>query len=345
VQQQSFPISEARVISYAETPPKKSYPRTSIVLAVSTFGGLLLGFAAAMFIDLSDRAFRTCGQLESSLHTNCIAMVPLLAGNSERRGVVAWMASLFTLRAKPKDLQIWSKGARRAAASSSSPFADAIRSIKLAINGVDKGLHKPGSVAARRSSKIIGVTSTLFGEGKTTIAANVAAAIADTNERVLLIDCDFRNPSLSRSVSRDTMVGLLDIVAGDCSFEEAIKVVQSTNLAFLPIGRLSPSMHASDILASEAMKMLFDSLRDDYDVIIVDLSPLVPFIDARSTACLIDSYIVVAEWGRTRTDVAHNALEAARNVRENLLGVVLNKVDLKILPRYEGAGAPIYGKL
>ena len=83
------------------------------------------------------------------------------------------------------------------------------------------------------------------------------------------------------------------------------------------------------------MKRLFDRLRESYDYVIVDLSPIFPIVDVRSATHLLDSYVFVIEWGKTKIHLAEAALNAARGVYDNLLGVVLNKVDVKALRRYE----------
>jgi succinoglycan biosynthesis transport protein ExoP len=93
--------------------------------------------------------------------------------------------------------------------------------------------------------------------------------------------------------------------------------------------------HTSEILASEATKKLFERLREAYDYVVVDLSPLAPVVDVRATSNLVDSYIFVIEWGRTKIDVVKHTLGAARGVYDNLLGVVLNKADINVLSRYE----------
>jgi polysaccharide biosynthesis transport protein len=84
------------------------------------------------------------------------------------------------------------------------------------------------------------------------------------------------------------------------------------------------------------MKRLFDDLRARYDYIVVDLPPLAPVVDARMTTSLIDSYIYVVEWGRTKMDVVEHNLANAAGIYDRMLGVVLNKADTTVLGRYEG---------
>ena len=88
------------------------------------------------------------------------------------------------------------------------------------------------------------------------------------------------------------------------------------------------------LLAQIPVKKLFEKLRESYDYLVVDLPPLAPIVDVRATAHLVDSFIFVVEWGRTKIDIVEHALGHAPDVHENLLGVVLNKVDMNVFGRY-----------
>ena len=107
-----------------------------------------------------------------------------------------------------------------------------------------------------------------------------------------------------------------------------------TGLAFLPTALTTRVAHSSDILASKETRSLFDQLRGMYDYVIVDLPPLAPVVDARVMTSVVDSFLFVVEWGQTRIEVAQLALSNARGVCENLLGIVLNKADMKTFSRY-----------
>jgi succinoglycan biosynthesis transport protein ExoP len=111
--------------------------------------------------------------------------------------------------------------------------------------------------------------------------------------------------------------------------------VPSTKLSFLPAGAKPHLIHTNEILASDAVRRLFDLLRESYDYVIVDLSPIAPVVDVRSTVHFVDSYVFVVEWGKTKIGVVEQALTSARGVYENLLGVVLNKVNLKQMISYD----------
>src|SRR6266478_1977341 len=324
VQQESFPISEARVISPAAPPVSKSKPKTGMILALGIFGGIALGAALGFLRDIMDRVFRTSAQLETTLNLSCLSMVPLLKDSKQKKPppLAAVQGDReFAQRTLSRSSEMyWA-----ATAMPLSRFAESIRSIKLAID------LNP----TKTSNKIVGITSALPNEGKSTIAASLAQLISHAGKRVIIVDCDLRNPSLSANLAPNACAGLIDVISGARSLEETIWRDPKTNLAFLPAAKRAPLFHTSEILSSEQTRNLFDKLRATYDYVIVDLPPLAPIVDVRATTPLIDCFILVVEWGRTRTDVVQHALHTAPNVYEALIGTVLNKTDIRAMKRYD----------
>lgn len=365
VQQQSFPITEARLISSASRPMSKSHPQTLLILAITGFGGLIFGFAIGMLRDLSDRVFRTSEQVESLLHADCIALVPLLTG--DEAGVASSNPKANMGLSSPKTIVDGENESRTINAFVSSPsdkskpaaslspspgktskpagprtierddnlywavvdapfsrFAEAIRSIKLTadLNGVVK------------ANRVIGFTSALPNEGKSTVAVALAQLMSQVGARTIVVDCDLRNPTLSRALAPTATSGLLEVINGKASLEETIWKDPSTNMSFLPAVIKSRLAHSNEILGSAATKKLFEQLRESYDYIVADFSPLAPVVDVRATTHLVDSFVFVIEWGGTKIDIVEHALGHAQGVYENLLGVVLNKVDMKVFGRY-----------
>jgi polysaccharide biosynthesis transport protein len=331
VQQQTFPITEAKLITKATPPKDKDFRKTLVAAAAVPAGGLALGIALAFLLELMDRAIRSGRQAEAALQTNCLALIPLLEdGNrpsvwSKRRASKKAVGDRTIARGSGP---IW-----HAVDHPFSLLSEAIRSIKLAVD------QHCGD-----SSKVIGLTSSLPDEGKSTVAASLAQGIAVAGSRVILVDCDLRNPSLSEMLSPDATLGFVDVICGSVTLRDATWTDPDTGMAFLPAGTDSPLAHSTEILSSDAAKRLFDSLRKDYEYIIVDLSPLVPVVDVRATAQLIDCYLMVVEWGRTRVEMAQRALADAPGIHENLLGVVLNKTDFKRLGGYDGMLSRFYGR-
>lgn len=330
IQQQSFPITEARVISPASRPLTASHPRTMLVLALSVFGGVVVGVGIGMLREVSDRVLRTSGQVETLLQTDCIALVPLVKIPSGKQGGSDSVRDAGSIG--PREIMrdggiMWTT-----VDSPFSRFTEEIRSIKLAVdlNSVVK------------SNKVIGFTSSLPDEGKSTLATAFAQLAATVGARVILVDCDLRNPSLSRKFAADADIGILDVISGDVSLEEAVLEEPTTRMCFLPAVVKSRLAHSNEILASDATKRLFDRLRNSYDYVVVDFSPIAPVVDVRATAHLVDSYIFVIEWGRTKIDVVEQALRRAEGVYQNLLGTVLNKANINMLGRYEGSSGNYY---
>jgi polysaccharide biosynthesis transport protein len=320
VQQESFPITEARVVTAATRPLNKSSPKPLLVLLVTGIGGILLGAAIGRLRDLSDRVFRTRAQVESSLGLDCVAIVPYLkTGKSLAQGTVGGSSGIRTV-ASEHDLFC------QIVEFPLSPFVESIRSIKMAadINGANK------------SNKILGITSTLPNEGKSTIATSLAQLMSHSGSRVILLDCDLRGPNLTRRLAPSAKKGLIDVTSGKASLEETIWTDQSTNMSFLPMVAKSRLIHTAEILGSAELRALLDKLRKDYDYVIVDFSPLIPIVDVRATKGLVDSYVFVIEWGRTRIDPVERALKEAAGIYDNILGVVLNKANSSTLSRYEG---------
>ncbi|SCB26946.1 succinoglycan biosynthesis transport protein ExoP [Bradyrhizobium shewense] len=321
VQQQSFPITEARVISAATTPLKKSYPKTLVILAGALFGGFLLSFGAAMAREFTDKVFRTTGQVEQELGANCISILPALGNTASARGIGGRVL-----------------GGKRAGKNNPEPdllryvvenplsrFAEAVRSLKVAVD--------LNSIV--RENRVLAVTSTLPNEGKSTLSTNLAQLIAHSGARVILVDSDLRNPSLSRALVPNAQVGLVDVVAQKAQLEDALIVDAETKLSILPAGTTSKLLHTNEVLASKAMHALIALLRSKYDYVVLDMPPMAPVVDVRVTSAFVDSYIFVVEWGKTKIDVVRHNLRGSPEIQDKLLGVVLNKADTKALARYE----------
>ena len=321
-QQESFPVTDARVISWAQ-PGSRTGPNTSKVMGSAVLFGLILGFAAGFLRETVDRVFRTRQQVESILRTNCLAVLPCLTASSVAKGVPEQHAEKKYVN---DEQGLFS----RVVEEPRSLFAEGFRSIKVAAD----------IASALKQNKIIGVTSSVPKEGKSTISGNLAELMAHAGKRVLLIDGDLRNRTLSRSLARDAKTGLLEVLAGQNELHQVVYSDSRSGLTLLPAIVDLRLAHTDEILASTSFRQLLDGLRKDYDYIIVDLPPLAPVSDARATAGLIDSYIYVIEWGRTKINVVQHQLAAAPELSDRLLGVVLSKADFKVLARYE----QYYGK-
>jgi polysaccharide biosynthesis transport protein len=336
LQQQSFPISDARILTLASPPSSKSSPKTALILVLAAAGGLVLGVAVGALRDLMNGSFCSRAQVENALQTACISVVPLVEDGKHQTLRDARLTapdqglgdgSSFRTILSDQDL-IWT-----ALNSPFSRFAEALRSIKVAIDQNN---------GAASSGRVIGFTSSLPHEGKSTIAASLALLMAQAGARVILVDCDLRNPSLSQKFAPKAEHGFLDVIVGSVPLEDAVWREVSTNLTFLPVATKTRIENSSEILAAAATKRLFEDLQSNYDYVIVDLSPLMPIVDTRTTTRFVDSYVCVTEWGCTKIGAVKCAFKEAPNVYENLLGVVLNKANIDRLSTYDPVGGNYY---
>ena len=328
-QQQSFPITEARMITAAESGFKSS-PVTGRVLSFAIFGGLLLGAGIGWLREFWYRVFRTNKQVEAILGKDSIALLPRLPKTKKprREQPTGSQSDDPRMVARGHDLS-WT-----VIEAPFSRYAEEVRSIKLAID-VNRGVE---------TNKVVGFTSSMPAEGKSTTSTAVALLAAQANARVILIDCDLRNPALSRHLAPRATIGLLEVLSGNASLDDAICRDPVTNLAFMPAVLKSPLANSSELLASDAMKNLFEQLREQFDYIVVDLSPLVPIVDVRSALSFVDAYVLIIEWGTTSVDTVQRAVHSARAVSDKVIGVVLNKVDFKSLGRFDGEPGKYYYK-
>ncbi|WP_183237630.1 AAA family ATPase [Bradyrhizobium sp. CIR18] len=314
VQQQSFPITEARVITPASTTLDKTYPKTFVVLAGGLLSGLLLGLGVALARELTDNVFRTTSRIQEKLGASCVAIVPAIASEGSSR-------KLLGANKSPNDGSLL----RYVVDQPLSRFSEAIRSLKVSLD--------INSIV--RESRVIAVTSALPNEGKSTISANLAQLMAHGGARVILVDVDLRNPSLSRALLPDAKIGLLEVIARKTPPEDACTLDPETSLSVLPAVVTSRLLHTNEILASKAMRELIAALKTKFDYVVLDLPPMAPVVDVRVTPSFVDSYVFVVEWGKTKTDVVMHNLCASPAIHEKLLGVVLNKADTKLISRYE----------
>ena len=320
VQQQSLPVSDAQEVSPASIIKADSRSSRFVVFGMIIFAGGILGVGFGVLQDLMDRGFRTREHVQFALETECVALVPrLLDGRSNK---VSW---------------------RTIVEAPSSTYAEAIRSIKLTLDLDLKSENlDPNLKSEKTSGNVIGLTSCLPKEGKSTIAAAMARLIAKSGTRVILVDCDVRNPSLTRALAPDAKTGVLELIDGKVDLADAVLIDSTTKMAFLPTVANPDLPNSAELLASGGAKSLFTALQMKYDYVIVDLAPLTAGFDVRASSRLIDSYLLVIEWGSTKMEAVQHAVRNASIVQENIIGAVLNKVDMAVMDLYDSYGANNY---
>ena len=198
-----------------------------------------------------------------------------------------------------------------------SPISEAYRGIRTSIefSNIDKDL------------KTITVTSTRQNEGKSTVIANLAVTFANLDKKVLILDGDLRNPSVHKMFGISNIRGITDILMNNKSFAECTHCTDVNNLHVLTCGAIPPN--PSEMLSSRRMKEFIQSIKENYDYIFIDAPPIGIVTDAGIISTYTDGCIFVV--GSNDVDIEHAKLakERLESVGANILGTVLNKMELK----------------
>jgi len=329
MQQQTFPITEARILTRASPPRRKSAPKTAVILIMAGIGGAMLGIGAAFARELSDGTFRAPPDVEESLGLPVLGVVPKVSEKALKQ------FSVNSVDPPPGSLELPGHiGLLQYSADKPfSRLAETMRASKVAAD----------LAAVDRKIRVIGVVSSVPGEGKSTIAMNLGQVIAGSGKRVLVMDCDLRNPTLSAAVAPARKSGLIEYLAGEIPAVESIYVDPHKPLQFLPANGSMRLPQTSELVTSQRMVDLMATVRQSFDYVVIDLPPLAPVVDVRAMVGNLDAFVFVLEWGKTSVATTQQALRAVPGLAEKTVGVVLNKVDVDQMRSYtKGKGGDEY---
>ncbi|HAE62617.1 MAG TPA: capsular biosynthesis protein [Eubacteriaceae bacterium] len=175
--------------------------------------------------------------------------------------------------------------------------------------------------------KLIQVTSSVQGEGKSTITANYAVTVAQSGKKVLIVDCDLRRPQIHKIFNVSNTNGLSNVLVGDNQMDKNIKDTKVPNLFILTSGPIPPN--PSEMLDSKRMKELILSLKDHFDMILLDSPPIMPVTDGLILSQIVDGTIVIVSLGSTEKDAFKKTMLSLENIGANILGTVINKASSK----------------
>ena len=299
-----FQNSAIRIADPARPELKPVFPNVQLNVLLALLFSLLVGVGAAVVSDLLDQTIRDPEQVARTLRTEVIGSLPLI---KSRRG------QALTRLAPP---------AAGVSSADSSGFHESIRTLR---NSILLGSFD-------RQYRSLLVTSASPGEGKTTTAANLAAAHAEQGKRTLLVDGDLRRPSVHRNFNLPSVVGLSNVLLGELGWREAlIRVEGIAGLEILPAG--PPSRRASD-LVGRGLAELLEEASADYDLVVLDGPPLLGFAEPLQMATAVDGVIVVARAGETRRKAVASVLATLHRLRAKIVGVVLNEVHKELSDSY-----------
>ena len=196
-----------------------------------------------------------------------------------------------------------------------SPISESYRGIRTSIefSNLDKEM------------KVINVTSSMQGEGKSTVIANLAVSFANLEKKVLLLEGDLRNPSVHRMFNISNINGLTDILLNNKNFAECVHCTEVKNLHILTCGAVPPN--PSEILSSKKMKDFINELREYYDYIFIDTPPIGVVTDAGIISTYSDGCVFVVGSKQCDIEMAKIAKKRLEDVGANIIGAVLNKFE------------------
>lgn len=325
VQQQSFPISDARVITAAAVPLHKSYPKTTLLALLGLLVGIAAGLGHSVIRHNFDRAVRRPRDVQQRLGLECLGLVPLSLAKGRQSAQASAQSRPEPKTGSPQPKVFGTKDPSdlffKTLNDPLSHFSESLRTVKTALD----------IVALSCSTQCTGIISTVPGEGKSTVAVNLAQLYASSGRSTLLIDADLRKPELSRRLGSGANRGLLEVIGGVDSLATATRNVDQSTLRFLPAVLHQRIVNSGDLLASDRMRTVLSDARRDFHHIIIDLPPLGPLSDALAISPLIDAFVLVVNWGQTRFDMIEEALANFSVASDKLVGIVLNKVNFREL--------------
>ena len=335
----SLKASNIRVVDSAEPPAKPAKPRIPLNLAVAALLGLGLGVSTAFLQERLDDTLKGADDVERVFGLSALALIPTVRSlNGDRPSVRKLLDRTLPLKSAhnghngtaSNPAARWHRIDidRDHSEKPQAALVEAFRSLRASVL-LSTADHPPGSLL---------ITSTQPGEGKTTVATNLAISLAQLGQRVLLVDADLRFPSLRRLFRTPESLGLVSYLTGQQDWRAAVCPSGSPGLDLLLCGPVPPN--PAELLSSKSMGALLSAAKSEYGFVILDSSPLLTLADSRILAALVDGVLLVVKSGATPREQVIQSQTGIRSAGANLIGVVLNNVSLQTNGYY---GLGIYG--
>jgi len=275
------------------------YPRMRLNVVLAFLASALLGLGLAFLLDYLDRTIKTAEDVERLVGAPLLGIIPVV--NEVQAGDDAKAT-------KDRDLYVFHNPTSRA--------AECCRSIRT--NILFSSADKP--------MKTITVSSPRPREGKTTTTIYMGTIMAQSGQRVLLVDTDLRRPRLHKSLGVSRQRGLTNLILGDAAYDDVIKTTDIPNLYVLPCGPQPPN--PAELLLSNRFKQVLAELEARFDRILLDSPPVLAVTDAVVLARLSSGVMLIAQAGKTLLDDVGHSARQFRDIDAPILGVILNDMDI-----------------
>jgi polysaccharide biosynthesis transport protein len=313
--QQGLETSDARVISQAKVPNGPSYPNKGLNLMLGVALALGAGLGAAVLAEALDSGLSTADDVERHLDLPYLGAIPSLASTLEDAKAIAANG-----KTAPVDYVV-----QRPLSS----FSEAFRNLRASVMFSRVG----------ETVKVIAITSSLPGEGKTTTSIALARTMGIAGASAVVVDCDLRQRGVNRILADEPVNGLLEVLNGAVTLDQALVRDEASGIMILPLAKSAYT--PKDVFGTPAMRRLLAELRQRFDVVVLDTAPVLPIADTRVLAPLADTVVLLTRWRKTPRKAAEASLRLLHSVNAHVAGAALTQVDLKAQAKY-GYGDPGY---
>jgi capsular exopolysaccharide synthesis family protein len=291
VKTSSIQAVNARVLNEATVPKYPYKPNKKLMMVIGLFVGLMLGLGVSFLLEHFDNTFKSSDEVEKKLNTPVIGMLPdILDKDSDVSPALHFVES-------PR-----------------SAFTESIRTLRTSVL-----LSMPD-----QNHKSILVTSTVPGEGKTTIAMNLAHSLSHLGDAIL-VEADLRRPMVKKNMGKHNQKGLSSFISGEAGFAESITVdARSKNLHILSSGLIPPN--PLELLSSEKFDLLLKKLKEKYKFVVIDCAPVMAVSDALVLSQKVDGVLFVIKHESTPSQLVESAITRLKRVSANLIGIALNRL-------------------
>jgi capsular exopolysaccharide synthesis family protein len=303
------------IVDYAVTPEAPIGPQRMRTIFMGLFLALAGGIGLAIFLEYMNDSVRSTEDVERWLRLPSIGVIPQIGSSARKR----FMPSR-ALQRRNGNGHTQDSPELLTNVESRSPLAESYRHLRTSVLLSSAG----------RAPKTLLVTSSMPAEGKTTTAVNTALSLAQTGANVLVIDADMRRPRVHSIFGIDNHRGLSTILSNDMSEAEMLNlIIQHTEsgLNLLPSGAIPPN--PAELLGSDQMRRLLNTLELTFDHIIIDSPPVGSFTDGVLASTLVDGVLLVVHSGKTSRSIARRTRQILQDVGAKVFGVVLNNVNLR----------------
>lgn len=308
--QEGLSQSDARIVSRAKIPTGQSSPNVRLNLMLGFVFAMAAGLFAVILAETWDVGFSTAEDIEQKLgmpYLGCVPELTSVAGPSAKQ---TW----------PFDYLL---------DNPLSSFAESVRSLRASII--------TGRVG--RPVKVITVTSSLPSEGKTTASVCIARISSQMGQRVVVVDCDIRRRNINRALGFEPEQGLLELLNGQITLDEALIREEATGTWFLPLARTG--FTPKDMFGSAAMDSLLAELSERFDLVVLDAPPVLAVADARVLAPKSDAVVFLLRWRKTPEKAVRASLRLLEASGADIVGIGFTQVDMRQQVKH-GYGDPGY---